>query len=555
MPGSGHRNPLSLAVNNARQPATAFPTRDAADEAAFADRTFRSLIDAAQEGVVVLAPDRTVAFCNRAFAAMRGAERRSIHGTRIEDHLAGVGGVSWPILLAAPETELRTEMTLVRGDGTSSPVDVVVFHLDLDDKAHCALFVTDPAPAKRPDRASRERTDRPGAAPAERGRTEESLRQAQRLQSVGHLTGGIAHDFNNLLTVIGGSAELLTSEKLDQEVRRTLAQAIQSAAERGVELTQRLLSLARREVLRPVTTDVNRLVRGMGALLRQSTGKAIELRLALHDALWPAFADPGQVEMAVLNLAVNARDAMPDGGCLTISTANVVVDDAHLILSEDLRPGPYVMITVADTGVGMPPDLVARAFEPFFTTKGAGKGSGLGLAMVYGFVKQSGGHVAIDSAPGEGTRVRLYLPRSDEADIAPEADPVPLPFARARPGERILLVEDDPMVRSHAQMLLRSLGYEVVTAADGPAALALIDSGLDCDLLFTDVVMPGGKSGRDLVAAARRRRRGLRVLYTSAYPLDAIVTQGRIDGTDDLLAKPYGNAALANKVREVLDRP
>jgi CheY-like chemotaxis protein len=213
------------------------------------------------------------------------------------------------------------------------------------------------------------------------------------------------------------------------------------------------------------------------------------------------------------------------------------------------------MITVADTGVGMPPDLVARAFEPFFTTKGAGKGSGLGLAMVYGFVKQSGGHVAIDSAPGEGTRVRLYLPRSDEADIAPEADPVPLPFARARPGERILLVEDDPMVRSHAQMLLRSLGYEVVTAADGPAALALIDSGLDCDLLFTDVVMPGGKSGRDLVAAARRRRRGLRVLYTSAYPLDAIVTQGRIDGTDDLLAKPYGNAALANKVREVLDRP
>jgi PAS domain S-box-containing protein len=381
---------------------------------------------------------------------------------------------------------------------------------------------------------------------------EDRLAQAQRMEAVGQLTGGVAHDFNNMLTAILLNADVLATQIQDDGLRQ-LAVAMRHAAEHGADLTRRLLAFGRRQTLEPQPTDINELLRDMEPLMQRTLGEHIEIAFVRGDDLWSATVDRAQLENAVLNLAVNARDAMADGGRLIIETANAELDEEFAASNPDVRAGSYVMVAVGDTGAGMAPDVLAHAFEPFFTTKDVGKGTGLGLSMVYGFVKQSDGHVRIYSEVGVGTVVRLYLPRSKEL---PAAAPAPVAASAELPmgTETILLVEDDSLVRSYAAAQLRSLGYRVVAAENAQRAIAEVEQGCVPDLLFTDMIMPGGMNGRDLAEHLRRRQPSLKVLYTSGYAHGAI--DGRPDSTGmvrHLLGKPYRRRGLATKVREVLD--
>lgn len=382
----------------------------------------------------------------------------------------------------------------------------------------------------------------------ERNALEEQLRQSQRLESVGQLTGGVAHDFNNLLTVIMGNAELLTDELASNSRLRPLADMISSAGKRGAELTRHLLAFARKQTLDPKAVDVNRLIGEIRGLLRRSLGEHIEMEFAFGADPSSAMVDPGQLEGALLNLTINARDAMPDGGMLTIETANIELDAEYTAHHTQLLPGHYVLLTVSDTGCGIASEFLERVFEPFYTTKETGKGSGLGLSMVYGFVKQSKGQIMLYSEPGVGTTVKIYLPGSDAPiDITDE------PETRSSGGdELILLVEDDELVRTSVANQLRSLGYRVRTAEDGSEALEMLRTQNDIDLLFTDVVMPGGMNGRELVEQARASHPSLKVLYTSGYTESAIVHHGRLDPGVELLSKPYTRLELASKLQLVM---
>jgi nitrogen-specific signal transduction histidine kinase len=382
----------------------------------------------------------------------------------------------------------------------------------------------------------------------EQRKVEAQLRQSQRLEAVGQMTGGIAHDFNNLLTVIIGNTELM--EETADPPLRALAEMARQAAERGAELTSRLLAFSRQQPLDPKAIDINALILNIDGLIRRAIGGQLEIKTALGTNLWHVFVDPSQLENALLNLVINARDAMPDGGCLTIETSNVRMDDATVADQVNFAPGDYLLVAVSDTGTGMDKDTLAHAFEPFFTTKEVGKGSGLGLSMVYGFVKQSSGHVRILSEPGQGTIVNMYLPRAAD-DIAlakPEIRNRSLPGG----GEKILLVEDDAMVRDMVVMQLASLGYRVVSAVNGPQALEVLKREGGFDLLFTDVVMPGGLNGRQLAEEARKLYPGLRVIFTSGYAESNIVDHGRLDQGTHLLNKPYRREDLAKKVRDAL---
>jgi PAS domain S-box-containing protein len=390
-----------------------------------------------------------------------------------------------------------------------------------------------------------------------RKRIEEQLVQAQKMEAVGQLAGGIAHDFNNLLTVIIGSAETLHDALKPRPDLQRFADLIQRAGERGSELTRRLLAFSRRQMLRPVQIDCNALVRSMQALLRRTLREDVELRTELEPALWTAIADPGQLESAILNLALNAQDAMPDGGRLTIATANAPLDERYVDAHLEVQSGRYVMISVTDDGQGMPEEVREHVFEPFFTTKEVGKGTGLGLSMVYGFVKQSNGHVTIYSEPGLGTTVRLYLPATGtiaETVAAVEEEP-----SRAMPAptghETVLVVEDDTFVRGFALSSLESLRYRVIPAKDGPEALAILQGDEPVDLLFTDVVMPGGMNGWELAARAQRLRPGLKVLLTSGYAVETLAARGRGHPDMLLLNKPYRKAELARRIREALAAP
>jgi PAS domain S-box-containing protein len=388
----------------------------------------------------------------------------------------------------------------------------------------------------------------------ERHQLEQQLRQSQKMEAVGQLTGGIAHDFNNLLTVIIGHIELLgTAPDLDG-TRRHQIETIDRAATRASELTRRLLAFGRRQPLEPRKVEMNRLVSNVEAMLQRTLGESIEIECVLAGGLWPCFADPAQIEAAILNMAVNARDAMPNGGKLTIETANTRLSEDYSAVNDDVGPGQYVMLAVTDTGTGMAPEVQARAFEPFFTTKEVGKGTGLGLSMIYGFVKQSGGHIKIYSEIGHGTVIKIYLPRAKPEDQ--QATSASLQDSGAPPGgtETILVVEDDPMVREYVVGQLRSLGYTIIEAVNGPNAIAALDSAPHVDLLFTDIVMPGGMSGRELADEVRRRYPQLKILFTSGYTENAVVHHGRLDPGVDLLNKPFAKRALAAKVRTVLDR-
>jgi PAS domain S-box-containing protein len=385
----------------------------------------------------------------------------------------------------------------------------------------------------------------------ERKQTEAQLVQAQKMETVGQLSGGIAHDFNNLLTVVLGNAEVLSDMLKARPDLKALADAIVQAGERGAELTQRLLAFGRRQTLRPEEINCNGLVRNMERLLRRMLSEAIDIRSALEADLWTAYADASQLENAILNLAINARDAMQDRGSLTITTANVPLDARYHDLHPEVTPGDYVMVAVTDDGHGMAKDVLDHVFEPFFTTKEVGKGSGLGLSMVYGFVKQSNGHVAIYSEPGLGTTVRIYLPAvTNRAERAPSLVPVEAVVATGR--ESVLVAEDDPFVRSYAVTCLSSLGYRVIEAVDGREALQQLNDGAQADILFTDVVMPGGINGWELAERARQIRPGLKVLLTSGYALETLAERGRLPPGVIILNKPYRKAELAKRLREAM---
>ncbi|SEI41865.1 PAS domain S-box protein [Frateuria terrea] len=382
-------------------------------------------------------------------------------------------------------------------------------------------------------------------------KAEAALRQSQKMEAVGHLTGGIAHDFNNMLAVVIGSLDLLKRRLPEGSAERRHADNAMEAADRAATLTQRLLAFARQQPLNPQPLDANALVAGMYELLRHAIGADIRLEVVLAQGLWPTLVDANQLENVVLNLAVNARDAMRGGGRLAIETANATLDRRYAASHPDMEAGEYVSITVSDTGVGMAPEVAARAFDPFFTTKQAGQGTGLGLSQVYGFVRQSGGHVTIYSEPGRGTSVKVYLPRMSGKMNAPEAgiSAPPLPVGRQ---ELILLVDDEPAVRQVNAEALRELGYRVLQADGAEAALDMLDTHPEIALLFTDVVMPG-TDGRRLATEARRRRPGLKVLFTTGYSPAATRHNGTLEEDAPLLGKPYTLDELGRKLRQVLE--
>jgi signal transduction histidine kinase len=395
------------------------------------------------------------------------------------------------------------------------------------------------------------------AATRQRDAAEEALRQSQKMEAIGHLTGGVAHDFNNLLTVVLGNIELAQrqlenwTEASQDRMRRTLTQAMRGA-QRGATLTQRLLAFSRRQPLSPKPLDLNKLVGGLTEFLRRSLGETVDLETVGAAGLWKVEADPVQLEAALLNLAVNARDAMPNGGKLTIETANVQLDEDYCRRHAEVTPGPYVQIAVTDTGTGMSRQVLDRAFEPFFTTKVAGQGTGLGLSQVFGFVKQSGGHITIYSELDEGTTVKIYLPRLF-AEVREEV-PVEREVPGAVPGERVLVVEDDEEVRVYIADLLRGLRYQVIEASDATSALAHVDNGKGrIDLLLTDVVLPG-MNGRRLADEVVARTNGIKVLFMTGYSRNAIVHHGRLDPKVEMIQKPFTEAALAARIRDLLDQ-
>ena len=385
-----------------------------------------------------------------------------------------------------------------------------------------------------------------------RVKMEQDLRQAQKMEAIGQLTGGVAHDFNNLLTVISGNLEMLERRLTDPEHREILDEA-REASNLGAELTKRLLAFGRRQSLNPKPTDLNALAGGMAGLLRRSLGETVEIEIRLAEGLPTIMADPGQIENALLNLAINARDAMPKGGRLVIETAQAEIDKDYAAAYAEVLPGRYVTLAVTDTGTGMTQEVRQHAFEPFYTTKGPGVGGGLGLSMVYGFVKQSGGHIQLYSELGHGTTVRLYLPEH-AGEATGVAESASASIERVPSGKTVLVVEDDRRVRRVSVRRLKELGYAVIEADSGLAALLVIGREEPIDVLFTDIVMPGGMTGIDLAHEARRRRPELKVLFTSGYAEPAAVKGSMLTTNVDWLGKPYSINELDAKLREMLAR-
>ena len=512
--------------------------RKRAEEAARRERQVSELlIESGTEAIIGFDKEMRYIAWNPAMEALSGIPRSRLLGRNFHEMRPDLIGT--PIDLAWRAT-LEGRHTTLRDRAYSYPPP-----------GRSGFYDADFAPLYGPDRSIigafaflRDTT--------ERRRIEEQLRHSQKMEAVGQLTGGLAHDFNNLLTVIMGNLDNLQRHLPPTVESRHMAEAIMRAASRAATLTHRLLAFARRQPLEPKLIEVNRLVANMSDLLRRSLGEGIVIETVLAGGLWRTLADPNQLESALLNLAVNARDAMAMGGKLTLETANAYLDEDYADAHEDVRPGQYVLIAVSDTGSGMSREVAEKAFEPFFTTKEIGQGTGLGLPQVYGFVKQSGGHVKIYSEPGEGTTIKLYLPRLTTAETESASRHEPASATPNSAGEIILIVEDDADVRSFSAEILGALGYRVVEAAEGAAALRLIDNEPEIRLLFTDVGLPGGLNGRQLADEAVRRRPGLKVLFTTGYARNAIVHQGRLDPGVELIVKPFTAASLGAKVRQVL---
>ncbi|WP_262297849.1 ATP-binding protein [Microvirga sesbaniae] len=542
--------------------------------------TAEELYESAPCGYLSTLPDGTIIRANQTFLTWIGMERQDLVGHRGFQDLLGIGGRIFYDTHFAPLLRMQgfvneIAFDLTCADGRKLPVLAnTVQKLDAAGRPmvhRITLFnATDRRKYERELLLARQKAEqateelrrlnetleeRVAQEVAERMKAEEALRQAQKMEAVGQLTGGIAHDFNNLLTIIVGNIELLQRRLPDGHERlQRAADHAMEATRRAATLTQRLLAFSRRQPLDPKPVDANKLVAGMSELLRRTLGETVVLETVLAGGLWRTQADPNQLENAIVNLAVNARDAMPNGGKLTIETANTRLDEAYVeALAEPVPPGQYVQVSVSDTGTGMDKATMEKVFEPFFTTKAAGKGTGLGLSQIYGFVRQSNGHVRIYSELGEGTTIKIYLPRLIGSDQEPAEALAKRPAMVKGAGETILVVEDERDLRTYAVEALRDLGYRVLEAADGREALAAVEQHPEIALLFTDVVLAGGMNGRALADEVTRRKPGLPVLYTTGYTANAIVHHGRLDVGTHLIGKPFTYAELAAKVRRMLD--
>jgi len=496
---------------------------------------WRALIDNAQDIIVLLDANGNVRYSSPSVAQVLGVAAARIGGKPANGLVHPNDRLKFDEWLRALRAEAgssaRLTFRMQHEDGTWRILEATGQNL-LDDPAVAAIVLN-----------ARDETEREAI--------EALLRQAQKMEAVGQLTGGVAHDFNNLLAVIIGNMEMLEEALHGDPANQDYALRALGAAERGAELTQRLLAFSRTQALQPEATDLNELVLGMTDLLRRTLGEDIEIKSAAAGDLWATEIDAGQMENALLNLAVNARDAMPFGGRLTIETTNKTLDEEFVAAESEVAAGDYVMVSVKDTGSGMPSNVVEHAFDPFFTTKDVGKGSGLGLSMVYGFVKQSGGHVEILSESGAGTTIRIYLPKaaSTPSVVSQES----LAREPRGQGETIVLVEDDPEVRSLAVMLLDGLGYKVVEAASAGAGLAMFEATPRVDMLLTDIVLPGGMSGPDLAREVSRRWPEVKILYISGYAENAVEQRIGLGDGIEFLQKPFRRAELAGKLRQVLD--
>lgn len=521
--------------------------RETQEELRRSQEQFRLLVQGVTDyALYMLDPAGRVSSWNAGAERIKGYQAEEIigeHFSRFYTEDEQVAGVPTKGLRTAErEGRWETEGWRVRKDGSKFWAHVIIDAIrDEDGELVGFAKITRDATQRREAEQSLEETRR-------------ALFQSQKMEAVGQLTGGVAHDFNNLLTVIIGGLDTIGRSKLTDTARITRAlNMARRAAERAAGLTSRLLAFSRQQPLEPTPTDLNAIVRDMTELLHRSLGEQVELESVLSPRLWAVEVDQNHLESAVLNLAVNARDAMPEGGKLTVETANTFLDEAYASKDAEVVPGQYVMIAVSDTGSGIPKDKIGRVFEPFFTTKDVGRGTGLGLSMVYGFVKQSGGHVTIYSEEGQGTSVKLYFPRyTGDLPIDPDEDEADQPSASE--GEAILVVEDNPDVRTNSVMMLKELGYQVIEAATAEAALTLMASDTRIDLLFTDVVLPD-RSGRVVADEAERLRPGLKVLFTTGYSRNAIVHHGRLDSGVQLLPKPFTFDQLAGRVRDLLDTP
>jgi PAS domain S-box-containing protein len=507
------------------------------------ERRFRLLVEGVTDyAIFMLDPDGRIINWNPGAERTKGYKREEILGRHFstfyteEDRRAGIPTKA--LSIAAQTGKFEAEGWRVRKDESRFWAHVVINAIK-DANGKIVGFA----------KITRDLTERRAA--------EERAKQAQKMEAVGQLTGGVAHDFNNLLTIIIGNLETL-QRNLDaapvdvDRLRRSMTNAM-TGARRAETLTQRLLAFSRQQPLEPKSLDISRLVTGMTDMLRRTLGEHITVETILGGGVWQAHSDPNQLELAIINLAVNARDAMPNGGRLTLETANVYLDERYAIGQIEVVPGQYVMLAITDNGSGMTPEVKAKAFDPFFTTKDVGHGTGLGLSQVYGFVKQSRGHVKIYSEIGEGTTIKLYLPRAHSTASVKDEHAEVHSLPRGSGAEIVLVVEDDPDVRTYTCDTLRELGYIVLEAENGRRGLALLKANPQASLLFTDVGLPGGMNGRQLADEARRRRPDLKVLFTTGYARNAIVHDGRLDPGVELITKPFSQAALASKLRDILD--
>ncbi len=486
------------------------------------------------DGIITITEDGAIESFNHAVEKIFGYPRDEAIGKNLKMLLFPSDSDRYEAALRRyVETGERTvldagtlELAGRRKDGSSVPIELAISEMRVGDKR---LFVG----------VIRDITERLAQ--------QAQLQQAQKMEAIGQLTGGVAHDFNNLLTIVLGNLELLL-RRLDDDDLKEMVVTAERAGRRGAELTQRLLAFGRRQSLEPRVVDLNRLVLGMTDLLRRTLGKTIEIETVVADAIKPTLVDPAQVENAILNLAINARDAMPKGGVLTIRTVALKIGTQVAVGGDDVSPGEYVMLAISDTGTGMPPDVAERAFDPFFTTKEVGRGSGLGLSMIYGFCRQSGGFATIDSETDQGSTVSLFLPATDAAE---EIDATASTGAMDENGhETVLVVEDDPGVRLFAATVLGSLDYNVIEAADGRTALETLESNGKIDVLFTDIQLPGGIDGRDIANQARTRQPDINILFTSGFAVDG---ENRDLMEITMLRKPYTGEELAAKIRGVIE--
>jgi PAS domain S-box-containing protein len=525
----------------------------------WSDERSQGILDAVPDAILGVGEDRRIALANRRAERMFGYDRAELLGQPVElllptafrlfDQRERLGdqSVRRPVCVAS-------KLAGRRKDGSEFPAEASLGAATVGDGSVVVATVRDIT-----DRFVAGSEGDLVKAHAEREELEARLEQAQRLESLGQLAGGVAHDFNNLLAVIVNYAAFVAEEielaaVADPDRWHAVArdiQQIQRATDRGIALTHQLLAFGRREVVRPKVLSLNAAVRDVKQLLRRSLGEHVRLVTSLAPGLWPVIADPGQMEQVLVNLAVNARDAMPSGGILTVDTANVVLVERVVGARPSLMPGRYVRTRVQDTGTGMPKEVAARAFEPFFTTKPKGEGTGLGLATVYGIVKQAGGDVRIYSEPGVGTTFHVLLPATDEPD--PEPEETIREVTRLGQGETVLVVEDEPAIRELTGRILSRRGYRVMVAADGAQALLLAAAhDGEIELLMTDVVMPQ-MQGKEVAERLRAARPALRVLYISGYARPVLASSGTLDAGVTLLEKPFSENALLKAVRQVLD--